>query len=64
LNVRADASANSRIVGTLRSGDHVYLETERVVNAGRGVPVTWQKITSFTGYEGWVNADYISAREY
>lgn len=64
LNVRAGASADSAIVGTLRSGDHVYLNTERVVNAGKGVRVTWQKITSFSGYAGWVNADYISATAY
>lgn len=63
LNVRATASADSPIVGKLHSGDHVYVETERVVNAGKGVPVTWQKITSFAGYQGWVNAQYISASD-
>jgi uncharacterized protein YgiM (DUF1202 family) len=64
LNVRSDASTDSAIVGKLRSGDHVYLETGRVVNSGKGVPVTWQKITSFGGFEGWVNADYISTTDY
>jgi hypothetical protein len=63
LNIRSEPSSDSNIVGKLRFGDHVYLDTGRELNT-KGNPVIWQKITSFGGLEGWVNADYISATTY
>ncbi len=56
LNIRSEASASSPIVAKLRVGDHVYLEDGRIRNG----TTIWQKVTSWSGYSGWVNADYLS----
>jgi hypothetical protein len=56
LSVRANPRADSPVVAKLFLGAHVYFENERVQNG----TITWDKITSWSGHTGWVNADYLA----
>jgi hypothetical protein len=61
LNIRSAPKQNgSTIVATLRHGDHVFLEPGYVNNSDPPAPMTWQKVTSMSGYTGWIRADYLS----
>jgi hypothetical protein len=61
LNLRSTPKQNgSTIVGTLHHGDHVFLELGYVTNSDPPAAATWQKVTSMSGYTGWIRADYLS----
>jgi Flp pilus assembly protein TadD len=61
LNVRAAPDSSSPIVVNLRPQDHVYLNAGTIRNNAPPVPVTWQRVTTKAGANGWLNADYLAA---
>jgi drug/metabolite transporter (DMT)-like permease len=56
VTIRTEPAASSSVVAKLHPGDHVYSENSRMHDG----TTTWQEVTSFSGYTGWVNADYLS----
>jgi hypothetical protein len=61
LNIRSEPKqTGSTIVARVRHGDHVFLEEGLFQNTDPPAPVTWQRVTSLSGYTGWIRADYIT----
>lgn len=57
LNMRSNATVNSKIVKTLKNGNKIKLSSKKVVNG-----TTWVYGT-YSGKSGWMNAKYLSSKK-